>query len=158
MLHTNPEFFLCIFMSQLVQIHIPILVQFELTTLNWRPFIIFVLKVQIVCVLADFLKSNWKITLAPLCKFFHLFLWSHTIIIQFIHASYILYVFYNFNLIKLGIYVIISFCTTILDIKESEFQFQVKILSDILPAYLLWALFKIKGKIAYRVLQFYFLF
>ena len=69
------------------------------------------------------------------------------------------FIFYNLNLIKLGIwiYVIISFCTTILDIKENEFQFQGKILSDILPAYLLWALFKIKGKITYRVLQFYFL-
>ena len=69
------------------------------------------------------------------------------------------FIFYNLNLIKLGIwiYVIISFCTTILDIKENKFQFQGKILSDILPAYLLWALFKIKGKITYRVLQFYFL-
>ena len=45
------------------------------------------------------------------------------------------FIFYNLNFIKLGIwiYVIISFCTTILDIKENEFQFQGKILSDILP-------------------------
>ena len=71
------------------------------------------------------------------------------------------FIFYNLlNIIELGIYVIISFCTTIYWIfRKVNFSFKAKYYrSDILPTSLLWALFKIKEKkIAYRDLQFYFL-
>ena len=67
--------------------------------------------------------------------FQHLSIQTLNFSVHFPHFSIYIYVaiyrfiFYNLNLMKLGIYVIISFCTTILDIKESEFQFQGKILS-----------------------------